>query len=87
MNGLRPVLAAQINGADALFIADSGAFYSMLAPSSAAQFKLRLLPAPYNFHINGIGGSAEVQLTRVDRFSLADIPFPHAEFVFEFQDR
>lgn len=42
MNGLRPIVTAQINGTDALFTLDSGAFWSMLTPAAAAQYKLRL---------------------------------------------
>jgi len=46
-DGLRPLVSAKINGAEALFIADSGAFYSLITPAAAAQFKLKLGPAPY----------------------------------------
>jgi hypothetical protein len=45
MNGLRPMIHAKLNGTDALFIADSGAFYSSLTPVAAAKFKLRLAAA------------------------------------------
>ena len=58
MSGLRPMVHAMINGNDALFIADSGAFYSLLTPAAAAEFKLRLRPAPYWFAVRGIGGEA-----------------------------
>jgi tetratricopeptide (TPR) repeat protein len=54
MRGLRPLVSAKINGAEALFIADSGAFYSMITPAAAAQFKLRLEPAPYWFVMTGV---------------------------------
>jgi hypothetical protein len=42
MNGLHPLLHAKINGNDALFVADSGAFYSTITPAAAAEHKLSL---------------------------------------------
>jgi hypothetical protein len=35
MDGPRPTITAQINGTDALFTLDSGAFWSMLTPAAA----------------------------------------------------
>src|SRR5580704_13399180 len=65
MTGLRPLVSARINGADALFLADSGAFFSMITPAAAAEFKLRLGAAPYGLVVTGIGGEARVWLTTV----------------------
>src|ERR1700733_4680458 len=42
MEGLRPVVPVKINGTDSRLIVDSGAFYSMLSPGSAAELKLKL---------------------------------------------
>src|SRR6266404_5216633 len=39
MDGARPTITAQINGTDALFALDSGAFWSMLTPAAAEQYK------------------------------------------------
>ncbi len=39
MSGLSPTVVAKIDGVEARFIADSGAFYSVITPSGAAQFK------------------------------------------------
>ena len=55
MNGLRPMVTAQINGVDAQFIADSGAFFSTLSPASAAELKLRIMPS--NIRVRGITAS------------------------------
>src|SRR5208282_4645564 len=69
MAGLRPVIKAQINGSDANFIVDSGAFYSMLSPAGAAEYKLRLAPVPINLIVSGVGGgAAHVSLTTVKVF-------------------
>jgi hypothetical protein len=53
MNGMRPTITAKINGSDAAFLVDSGAFYSSLTLASAAQFKLPLSPAPHEFLVGG----------------------------------
>ena len=50
MDGLRPTVEAQINGSPALFMLDSGAFWSMLTPAAAKQYHvaLGLQPHPRN---------------------------------------
>lgn len=42
MKGMRPTITAQINGKDALFTLDSGAFWSSLTPAAAQQYQLRV---------------------------------------------
>jgi tetratricopeptide (TPR) repeat protein/predicted aspartyl protease len=81
MNGLRPMVTAKINGADAQFIADSGAFFSFIAPASAAEFKLRTEPAPFRLMIQGVGGRTEAQVTTVKEFTLAGVPLRNVQFV------
>jgi tetratricopeptide (TPR) repeat protein len=81
MEGLKPVISVKINGADARMVADSGAFYSILSPGSAAEFKLRLEPPPYGLRVSGIGGSTEIWVTTVKDFMLAGIPLGHVQFI------
>jgi tetratricopeptide (TPR) repeat protein len=81
MNGLQPLIHAQINGKDAMFIADSGAFYSMITPGSAAQYNLKLLPAPSYARIIGVGGRMQVSLARVKEFTIAGISIKDLEFM------
>jgi tetratricopeptide (TPR) repeat protein/predicted aspartyl protease len=81
MIDMHPMVKAQINGVDALFIADSGAFYSMLSPASAAEFKLNSYPAPFGFFVRGTGGSASVSVARVKVFTLAGVPIHNVEFL------
>ncbi len=81
MNGMRPMVHAQINGSDALFIADSGAFYSSLTPAAAAQYKLRLSAAPFGFYVSGVGGDAQAWLTSVETFTILNVPVHHVEFL------
>jgi tetratricopeptide (TPR) repeat protein/predicted aspartyl protease len=81
MTGLRPLVSAKINGADALFVADSGAFFSMITPAAAAEFKLKLGPAPLGLVVTGVGGETRVSLTTVKTFTLSDIPMTNVEFI------
>src|SRR5690349_12065205 len=61
MNAMRPTITTKINGEDARFIVDSGAFFSVIAEPSAAQYKLPLKPAPFDIVLEGIGGSSHPQ--------------------------
>jgi tetratricopeptide (TPR) repeat protein/predicted aspartyl protease len=79
MNGLRPLVSAQINGVDVQFIADSGAFYSSLSPASAAELKLRVMQS--NIRVRGITGATEASVTTVKEFTLAGVPIHNVEFI------
>jgi tetratricopeptide (TPR) repeat protein/predicted aspartyl protease len=79
MNGLRPMVSAQINGVDAQFIADSGAFYSMISPASAAELKLHTTPS--HIQIRGVTGSTDASVTTVKEFTLAGVPIRNVEFI------
>jgi tetratricopeptide (TPR) repeat protein/predicted aspartyl protease len=81
MLGLQPMVTAQLNGLDAQFVLDSGAFYSLMSSAAAAQFKLPLQPAPFGFRIKGVGGLAEVKLTRVKAFTFAGMHLRDIEFM------
>jgi tetratricopeptide (TPR) repeat protein/predicted aspartyl protease len=81
MSNSRPVITAKINGEDARFIADSGAFYSMLTEASAAEFKLRLKAAPFGLYLTGVGGRTETSIATVKEFTLAGIPVHDVEFL------
>jgi tetratricopeptide (TPR) repeat protein/predicted aspartyl protease len=81
MIDMRPMVKAQINGVDALFIADSGAFYNMLSPAGAAEFKLTTSPAPFGLFVSGVGGAASVSVARVKVFTLAGVPIHNVDFL------
>jgi tetratricopeptide (TPR) repeat protein len=80
MSGMRPMVHASINGIDAQFIADSGAFFSSLTPAAAAAFKLHLQHAAPGFAAEGIGGLAQVWMTRAN-FTLFGHTFPNVPFM------
>jgi tetratricopeptide (TPR) repeat protein/predicted aspartyl protease len=81
MSRLRPLVHAQINGSDALFIADSGAFYNTLTRAAVDQFKLPLSPPPFGFVMEGVGGEAQAWLTHVKAFTLLGVPLHNTEFI------
>jgi len=82
MDGRRPTVPTKINGADALFTLDSGAFWSLLSPASAAQYKLRLDSKSYpGLSIGGVGGSAAVSIATVAQFTIFGIPLNHVDFL------
>jgi tetratricopeptide (TPR) repeat protein len=76
MQDMKPVVAVTINGQDGRFLTDSGAFFSMLSPASAAAFHLKVRPAPFHLMVTGIGGQAEAEVTTVDHLTVAGINFP-----------
>jgi len=80
MSGRRPLVTAKINGVDAKFIADSGAFFSMISPASAAEYDLRTTLAP-NLMLRGIGGQTTASVTTVKEFTLAGVPIKNVQFV------
>ena len=78
MNGLRPMVTAKINGVDAQFLADSGAFFSLISPASAEEY--HLASSPTNVVIRGIGGSSMARVTTVKEFTLAGVPIHNVQF-------
>ncbi len=81
MSERKPIITAKINGVDAHFVADSGAFYSMITPASAAEFKLRTQPGPQGLRVIGVGGDTGVSIATVKVFTLAGIPISNVEFL------
>ena len=81
MLGTRPLVQAKINGADATFLADSGAFYSMISRASALQYGLKLGSAPFGFEVRGVGGDADVEVTTVKALTLLGTDLHNIEFL------
>ncbi len=72
MDGLRPMVRAQINGQDAWLLADSGAFFSTLTEAAVRRFQL-----PYqgfsDLYITGVGGREHARVVRARQFTLTGI--------------
>jgi tetratricopeptide (TPR) repeat protein len=81
MLGDRPLLPAKINGGDAMFMVDSGAFFSMITPASASKFKLMRSALPQGMIVEGSTGAASAEAGFVDVFTLDDVPIRRVQFV------
>jgi tetratricopeptide (TPR) repeat protein len=84
MLGTRPVVSGTINGGPAMFLADSGAFFSMLTTDTAAKYNLSLDPMPSRLQVRGFGGQAQMHLTTVQEFGLKGLgaePFHKVQFM------
>jgi tetratricopeptide (TPR) repeat protein/predicted aspartyl protease len=81
MAGYRPLITAKINNQEARFVLDSGAFYSLISTATAAEFNLRLTPAPYGFRLEGIGGSVAAQIATVKEFGIAGALIHNVQFL------
>ncbi|WP_404710279.1 aspartyl protease family protein [Sphingomonas sp. MMS24-J13] len=79
MTGRRAVVTAQINGRDARFILDSGAFYSTIAQANAQEYGLKL-ESLNGAMLSGIGGSTSLWATTVKDFRIAGQTVPRVEF-------
>lgn len=81
MDGMAPMVDARINGTPVRFMADSGAFYSVISPGSAQSLHLPMAPAPIGFYIRGINGTATASIATVKTLTLAGVDIPHVEFL------
>jgi predicted aspartyl protease len=79
MRGTRPITPVKINGADLDFEVDSGAFFSFINPSKAAELKLK--PAYARGDAAGIGGSIQLQVVDADSFSVGGRTLRNYQFV------
>jgi tetratricopeptide (TPR) repeat protein/predicted aspartyl protease len=80
MMDMQPVVHAAINGQDVRLIADTGAFYSMLAPSAATQLHLPLEHV-WNVVLSGVGGDTQLWQTHVKSFGLLEVKFSDVVFL------
>lgn len=77
---LQPLVWAKINGVKARFIVDTGSYWSMLAPQTPAQYKLRQNEAATPLWLDGAGGSTIAGITTVGTFTFLTLPFRNAQF-------
>jgi predicted aspartyl protease len=81
ISGLRPLVTGTINGVDVNFVLDSGAFWSMITPAAAEQFKLPYRRPPDGLRVVGVGGRADIRFTQVKDFALTKTVFPDVDFM------
>ncbi|HVS77407.1 MAG TPA: tetratricopeptide repeat protein, partial [Steroidobacteraceae bacterium] len=87
MDGMKPLISARINGVEARFVVDTGAFFQMMSPAAAAQYKLGLEPAPFGLWVGGIGGAVRPDIATVKSFTLGGVSFHGVEFLVGGNDR
>lgn len=79
MLGMQPTVHVTLNGHDAMFLVDTGAFASALSPTAAARFHVRVFTRGTQ-SVEGIDGPAFAQTARVEYVQLGgasfyDMPF------------
>ena len=74
-----PIVTAQINGRDARFILDSGAFYSTIAEANARDYGLSIQSLG-GARLKGIGGETTLESTTAKEFRIAGQTLPHVVF-------
>ena len=77
----RPVGVLTLNGTEVLMLIDSGAFFSMLQPSTATQLGLRLRSLPEHIRIYGHTGAIQARLTKVEKVGLLGSTLSNIEFI------
>src|ERR1700726_3109613 len=76
MDGLRPTIMTKINGQDAKFLVDTGAFFSGVTPETVAKYGLKSTIAPFGMMVHGVGGqSRDLRAVRADSFSYSKVGF------------
>ena len=81
MRDLKPLVHAQLNGKDALFVADSGAFFSFVTPAAVSEFQLQIDPKYQGLYVIGAGGGENAQVARAKAFTLLGSTFKNVDFV------
>ncbi len=81
MRDMQPLVHAQINGQDAVFIADSGMFFSNVSPATVSAFQMRLDRSVHGFFIEGVGGREQAQVARAKTFTIIGMTLPDVPFV------
>jgi tetratricopeptide (TPR) repeat protein/predicted aspartyl protease len=80
MHGMRPTMHVTLNGQDAVFLVDTGAFASVLTPAAARQYRVRVFSRA-SADVQGIGGATSAQIARVERVQLGGAAFYDAAFL------
>jgi tetratricopeptide (TPR) repeat protein/predicted aspartyl protease len=81
MVGTRPMVTIKVNGQDARFLADSGAFFSSMTPDAAARLGLKLSMAPLGLQVRGVGGQVHVDLGTAKDVEIDGIPLHNMQFL------
>ena len=82
MRGPRALVHTTIEGADGLFLVDTGAFFSSATGAAVARFHLPEEPAPFGMYVTGIGhGEAQMSVATVKDFVFDGVPLHRIDFI------
>lgn len=82
MEGMRAIIAAKVNGQDARFIVDTGAFFSGVTEAASERLAMKRSVAPFGLTMRGIGGqSRDVRAVRADTVNFAGVGFHNMDFI------
>ncbi len=81
--GSRPIVTVRINGTNVPMLLDTGAFFSMLTASAAAQLKLDVVSTHGRISVKGVGGDAADTdtVTVVHQLGLLGGDLPDVDFI------
>ncbi len=77
----RPIATLVLNGTAVPMLVDSGAFFSLLSATAAAELTLPLRELPWGMAIQGYTGEVAAKLTVVDKVGLLDQSLSKVEFI------
>ena len=80
MEGRSPIVTAQINGRQARFILDSGAFYSTISEGDAKEFGLSVSDLGPNVRLKGVGGETSLGVATAQEFVIAGQKLSRIQF-------
>jgi predicted aspartyl protease len=81
MNGMTPVINAQLNGKEVKFTIDSSSFYNIISASGAAKTGLRLMPAPSWLATKGADGKVLLWVSKADDLVMGGLRTKNIEFL------
>ncbi|MFI4966270.1 MAG: aspartyl protease family protein [Caulobacterales bacterium] len=82
MDGLRPTITAKINGQDAKFLVDTGAFFGAVSPDTAAKYNMKRTVAPFGLTLEAVGGAKhDAQAVEAQNFTFAGVGFRNTQFL------
>ena len=77
----RPIATLSLNGTEVSMLVDSGAFFSFLSESTAAQLKLSLYGLPPGLRIEGHTGEVESRMTSVSKGRIQGAELSDLQFI------
>jgi tetratricopeptide (TPR) repeat protein/predicted aspartyl protease len=81
MRDSRPLVHAQLNGKDALFIADSGAFFSSVSAAAVTEYQLQIDPRYEGLFVSGVAGREFARVARAQTFTLLGTTINKVDFL------